>query len=318
MHGPAATDDPTWGQPGAPRLLDRRIVFVLGKGGVGRSTVAAALGVLAARRGRRAIVVDVSGRGDVARMFGAAPADGDESELAPDLWTISVEPRRAMEEYLRDQLPGRMLGDLVASSGAAGYVAAATPGLRELLTVGKIWELAQRERRPAGALPYDTVIVDAPATGHGMALLEAPRTFANAAQIGPIARQGAIIATTLRDRSQTAMAVVATPEQAAVDELLDLREQLGGELDAVLANAVAPDRYAPDDAAALRAARARLDAGAPLARALATALADEARSREQRAQLARLPSPTVLPLLGPDELGPDELGVLADALGGAA
>jgi anion-transporting ArsA/GET3 family ATPase len=315
MQQPTPIDEqPHWGRAGCPGLLERRLVFVLGKGGVGRSTVAAALGVLAARRGLRAIVVEVSARGDVPRLFGGDAPDGVETEIAPGLWTIQIEPRRALEEYLRDQLPGRMLAELVASSGAAGYVAAATPGLRELLTVGKIWELAQDERRPARALPYDVVIVDAPATGHGLALLEAPRTFARAAQIGPIARQGAIIATTLRDRHQTAMAVVATPEQAAVDELLGLREELGGELDAVVANAVAPARFEIPDGTALRAARDRLDARAPLRRALEVALADEARRREQEAQLARLPSPTVLPLLAATDLGPDELGLLADAL----
>ena len=232
-------------------------MFLLGKGGVGRSTVAQALGLLAARRGRRAIVVEVSGRGDVPRLFGRDCPDGVETELLPGLWTLTVDPRRALEEYLGDQLPGRLIAEMIGASGAAGYVAAATPGLRELLTVGKIWELAQDQRRPAGTQPYDVVIVDAPATGHGLALLEAPRTFVSAAQIGPIARQGAIIDATLRDRAQTALVAVATPEQAAVDELLELRSALGGELDAVLANGVAANRFSAADATALRAADAR-------------------------------------------------------------
>jgi len=292
---------------------------VLGKGGVGRSTVAAALGVLAGRRGMRAIVVEVSGRGDVPRLFGRECVEGVESELAPGLWTLAVEPGRALEEYLRDQLPGRLLAELISSSGAAGYVAAATPGLRELLTVGKIWELAQDSRRPAGAQPYDVVIVDAPATGHGIALLQAPRTFAKAAQIGPIARQGEIIAATLRDRRQTAMAAVATPEQAAVDELLELRHRLGDELDAVLANGVSRQRFTPHDASVLRDAHDRLAPGAPPRRALAVALAEDARCHAQRAQLARLPQPAVaLPLLAAPDLSEADLGTLADALAEAA
>ena len=250
------------GNRAAPRLLERRIVFVLGKGGVGRSTVAAALGLLAAHRGRRAIVVEVAARGDVPRLFGRVCAPGAESELAPGLWTLAVDPAQALEEYLRDQLPGRLLADLISSSGTAGYVAAATPGLRELLTVGKIWELAQEQRRPTDAQPYDVVIVDAPATGHGLALLEAPRTFSTAAQIGPIARQGAIIAETLRDRAMTAMAAVATPEQAALDELLVLRAALGGQLDAELVNGVAPARFSAEDARAA-ARRARAPRAAP-------------------------------------------------------
>jgi anion-transporting ArsA/GET3 family ATPase len=302
----------------AAGLLARRIVFVLGKGGVGRSTIAAALGLLASRRGLRAIVVEVSGRGDVPRLFERACEDGVETELAPGLFTLSVEPRLALEEYLKDQLPGRLIAEMIGASGAAGYVAAATPGLRELLTVGKIWELAQDQRRPAGALPYDVVIVDAPATGHGLALLEAPRTFAKAAQIGPIARQGAIIAETLRDRRQTAMAAVATPEQAAVDELLELSAQLGGELDAVIANAVTPRRYSEDDARTLREAHEGAQPGRPLRAALAVALAEEALCREQREQVARLPAPTLLPRMTAPELSVAELGTLADELAAVA
>ena len=188
-------------------------MFLLGKGGVGRSTLAAALGLLAARRGRRAIVVEVSGRGDVPRLFGRTCEAGVETELAPGLWTLDVDPRQALEEYLRDQLPLRVIADAIGSSATFGYVAAATPGLRELLTIGKIWELAQPQRRARGAQPYDVVVVDAPATGHGLALLEAPRSFANAAQVGPIARQGRRIAVTLRDRSMTALVAVATPNR---------------------------------------------------------------------------------------------------------
>jgi len=291
---------------------------VLGKGGVGRSTIAAALGVLAVRSGRRAIVVEVAARGDVPRLFDAACPPGAESELADGLWTLAVDPAQALEEYLRDQLPSRLLADLISSSGTAGYVAAATPGLRELLTVGKIWELAQRERRPAGAEPYDVVIVDAPATGHGLALLEAPRTFAKAAQIGPIARQGAIIAETLRDRALTAMAAVATPEQAAVDELLVLRDELGGQLDAELVNGVAPARFSATDARVLRDAHDRLELPRAARHALAAALAEERRAREQRAQIDRLEAPVELPLMAAPELAAADLAELADALAEAA
>ena len=95
--------------PARQGLLERRLVFLLGKGGVGRSTLAAALGVLAARRGLRAIVVEVSGRGDVPRLFGRSGEIGVELELAPGLWTLDVDPRQALEEYLRDQLPLRLL-----------------------------------------------------------------------------------------------------------------------------------------------------------------------------------------------------------------
>jgi anion-transporting ArsA/GET3 family ATPase len=294
------------------------LVFLLGKGGVGRSTLAAALGLLAARRDQRAIVVEVSGRGDVPRLFGRTCEPGVETELAPGLWTLDVDPRQALEEYLRDQLPLRLIADVIGSSATFGYVAAATPGLRELLTIGKIWELAQPERRARGMQPYDVVVVDAPATGHGLALLEAPRTFADAAAVGPIARQGRRIAVTLRDRGLTALVAVATPEQAAVDELLQLRAALGGELDALLVNAVAAARFSPADAEALRGAHSRSGLAPGTRDALAAAIAAESQACSQQVQLARLDAPIELPFLAAAQFSVTELEVLADRLVAAA
>lgn len=288
-------------------------MFLLGKGGVGRSTLAAALGLLAARQGRRAMVVEVSGRGDVPRLFGRSAPSGVESELAPGIWTLDVDPHQALEEYLHDQLPLRMLADLIGSSTTFGIVAAATPGLREMLTIGKIWELAQVPRRARDAEPYDVVVVDAPATGHGLALLEAPRTFASAAAVGPIARQGRRIAATLRDRSTTALVAVATPERAAVDELVGLRATLGS-LDAELVNGVAAARFSAADVQILREAHAGGDLAPQTRRALATALAADAHSRAQRVQLERLAGAVELPLIAGAELGVAELETLADHL----
>jgi len=299
------------------RLLDRRLVFLLGKGGVGRSTLAAAIGLLAARRGLRAIVVEVSGRGDVPRLFGREGEIGAELELAPGLWTLDVDPRQALEEYLRDQLPLRLLADAIGSSTTFGYVAAATPGLRELLTIGKVWELAQHRRRSAAAQDYDVVLVDAPATGHAMALLQAPRTFADAAAAGPIARQSRRIAATLADRGLTALAAVVTPESAAVDELLALRRTLDGRLDAVLANAVVAERFSAADALALRGAHARTRLDDPAREALAAAIAEETLARAHQAQLRRLPSPLVLPLIS-TPIALAELETLAELLAAVA
>ncbi len=246
---------------------------------------------------------------------------------------ISIDPQDAMEEYLADQLP-RPLAEVLKSSRAFGYLAAATPGLRELLTAGKLWELAQDERRTPGAEPYDLVVVDAPATGHGIALLAAPSTFAQAARVGPIARQGAIIAQMLRDPARTAVVAVTTAEEMPVNETLVLRDGLrdavGLEPALVVVNGVRPDRFTNAEAEALTRRRDALaDDAAPNAAnvdtaqgeagsraasatgvrgeiaALDAALAAHAVARAQRAQLARLrrqvdAPTTTLPLTLPD------------------
>jgi anion-transporting ArsA/GET3 family ATPase len=255
-------------------LLDHRLLFVTGKGGVGKSTVAAALGALAVAQGHRVVVAEVARRADVEHEVIAAGADH-----------VSIDPQDAMEEYLVDQLP-RPLAELLKTSRAFGYLAAATPGMRELLTAGKLWELAQDERRTPGAEPYDLVIVDAPATGHGIALLEAPRTFAAAAKVGPIARQGGAIDAMLSDPAQTAVVAVTTAEEMPVNETLALREGLrdGIGLDPalVVVNGLRPDRFTNAEAERLAAGDARDHP------AVAAALVLHAQAREQRAQLGRL------------------------------
>ncbi len=313
------------------RLLSRRLLFVAGKGGVGRTTVAAALGLVAARRGLRTIVAGVGGRDELPLLFGADPAGsetGGEREVTAGVFSIAIDPQRAMEEYLRDQLPIGAAADLLSASRTFGYLAAATPGLRELLTVGKVWELAQPVRRRSGGEPYDLVIVDGPATGYGVSLLAAPRTFANVARRGPVSRHAATIHATLVDRLTTGVVGVSRPQQAAVDELLEtrgrLRDELGIELGGVIVNAVGRARFAGRDRSRLRTAVA--DHPDPtIGRALTLALEADGRERSERAEIVRLTAglggerPVVLPLVG-EEIDMDALIGLSEVLeaGGSA
>jgi anion-transporting ArsA/GET3 family ATPase len=267
-------------------------VVVTGKGGVGKTTVAAALGLVAARRGLRTIVAEVQRRDDVSRALkstagsasGAREGGGiQEDELASGLHHVSIDPELAMELYLTDQLPSA-LADVIASSRTFSYLAAATPGMRELLTVGKVWELAQEDRRTPGAKPYDLVVLDAPATGHGVAVLSAPRTFAQVARVGRIARQGRTIDAMVSDPARTGVVAVALPEEMPVNETLALqdalRDEVGLEVGLVIANGMLPRRFSAADARAL-------DTAADSAEVRAARHA-HARAAAQRAQLERL------------------------------
>jgi anion-transporting ArsA/GET3 family ATPase len=308
-----------------PGLADKRLVFVTGKGGVGKSTVAIALGIAAARRGLRTIVAELSGQARAAGTFGAAgPAEaGLEVRLADCLYATSVEMEHALEEYLHERA-GRV-GDLLAASRAFHAFASATPGMRELMSIGKAWELAQDPRRISGTTPYDLVIVDAPATGHALGALRAPATFAEIARVGPIAHQGRAIDATLRDPAQTAVVAVALPEEMPVTETLmlrrGLREAIGQEPAAVVVNACLPERLGPRQARtvadALEATGDRV-----VHAALRTALSEHARASAQREQAARLAeelgrdaiAPLELPYVFAETLGAAELGDLADHL----
>jgi anion-transporting ArsA/GET3 family ATPase len=302
-------------------LFDRRLVFVTGKGGVGKSTVAIVLGLIAARRGLRTIVAELHSQERVQDTFAHHGSRFSELELVPGLFTISIEAEYAMEEYLR--VKAGPLGRAVASSRVFQALAMATPGMRELLSVGKVWELAQLHRRTRGAAPYDLVIVDAPATGHGVGILRTPRTFADIARVGPIAHQGRQIAATIYDRKLTAVVVVATPEEIPVNETLSLREALEQEglaLELVVANAVYPRRFEDEQVPVLEHALEGSEE-ALTRTAVRAALSEHARSETQRAQLDRLRASLrldgrviELPFVFAEALGKAELERLADLL----
>src|SRR4051794_11501409 len=146
-----------------PVLLDRRLVVVTGKGGVGRTTVAAALGLAAARAGKRVMVAEAAQQERMSRAFRREGVGYSETELADNLWAMSVEPQHALDEYLGQQLPSPLAG-MLFHNRIFEYFVAAAPGVRELTTIGKVWELAQLERRNRSATPYDLVILDAPAS----------------------------------------------------------------------------------------------------------------------------------------------------------
>ena len=207
-------------------LLDKRLVIVTGKGGVGKSTVALALGMAAAERGKRAIVCEVSAQERLSRVFHRAEVGFSEVEMADNLWAISIDPDESMREYVLLQLKVRAMRDLLFRSKVFTYLAAATPGLRELVTIGKIWELAQDDRKVKRARNYDVVIVDAPATGHGVGFLQTPRTFANVARVGPIAAQAETLDRFITDQRRTGVAIVALPEEMPVNETANLERDL--------------------------------------------------------------------------------------------
>lgn len=304
-----------------PDLLDKRLVFVAGKGGVGKTTVAAALGMAAARRGKRTIVCEVSEQERMSRAFRREGIGFEEAELVEDLYAISVDPEKALEEYVQFQLPSRALASVLNRSQIFQYLTAAAPGMRELVSMGKVWELAQLERVRAGAAPYDLVIVDSPATGHGLALMRAPRTFRDIARMGPIHRQAGKIHSFVSDPRTTGVLAVALPEEMPVTETLELRDRLqaemGMDMDAVVVNGLYPERFSGADAERIAAMDGQVSP--ELRAALEAALFEHRRARAQRSQLRRLrraadgPVAT-LPYLFEPELGLDQFERLSREL----
>jgi anion-transporting ArsA/GET3 family ATPase len=281
-------------------LRDRSVLYVTGKGGVGKTTVAAALGLAAARTGRRTIVCEVSEQDRMSRAFarhGVRPEQ--EVELSKDLWAITIDPRRALEEWLGKQLGGGPAGRILGHSHAFQYFVAAAPGAKELITIAKVWELAQPQRWDKHNRHYDLVVVDAPASGHGIGMLTTPRTFGEIARVGPIRRQATKVSEMLADPARTGYVAVALPEEMPVNETIELerrlREAVGLGLDAIVMNAMWPERFSSSDVTRLRAVtrdgRSPEDLGAVRA-----ALAAHERVKAQRAHVRRLEAATAAPI----------------------
>ena len=206
-------------------IFRRRLLFVVGKGGVGRTTVTVALALEAARRGRRVLAIELEGSDALAL---ALEAQRSEARPAPELERIEcmeVDGRRALEEYLGLVIPIRRLLKTVFSSSVYQYFVAAAPGLKELMTVGKIWyEADRREREGEGA---DLVLVDAPATGHSLQYLRMPSAAAETFGVGLVRREAERVVGLLRDRAATAVVIVTTAEEMPANETLEISRGVG-------------------------------------------------------------------------------------------
>jgi len=281
-------------------LRDRAVLYVTGKGGVGKTTVAAALGLAAARTGRRTIVCEVAEQDRMSRAFARQGVRAEqEVELAHDLWAITIDPQKALEEWLGKQLGGGAAGRILGHSHAFQYFVAAAPGAKELITIAKVWELAQTQRWDKHNRAYDLVVVDAPASGHGIGMLTTPRTFGEIARVGPIRRQAARVSEMLADPARTGYVAVALPEEMPVNETIELerrlREAVGLGLDAIVMNAMWPERFSPADVTKLRAATR--DGRSPdQLGAVRAALAAHERVKAQRGQVRRLEAATDAPI----------------------
>ena len=226
-------------------LFDRRLVIVTGKGGTGKTTVAAALAVAGARSGLSVLVADVGSSEQISQRIvpGHPPVGYAGAELLPGLTAVHIEPFEALAEYLGLQLKARSLVDLALGNKSLHQLLEAAPGWRELITLGKVWHLAQQ--LDAGGRPlYQLIVVDAPSTGHGLTFLDVPRVVASAVRTGPLRSHAHLVEDLIHDPEQCLLLPVALAEELPAKETAELvaraRDQLGIAVDRIAVNAVAP------------------------------------------------------------------------------
>ncbi|CAN5491186.1 hypothetical protein BH24ACT5_BH24ACT5_22690 [soil metagenome] len=305
-------------------LLDRHIVFVTGKGGVGKTSIAAALGVLGARQGRRTLVCEMDAKGALASAFDTAELKFEPRQLDPGLFAMSMSTEDALREYLRLFVRVPLVGRIGPLAHTFDFVADAAPGVKEILGVGKLaYEVREHN--------YDLIVVDAEATGHIVAQVAAPRVIGDLVNVGMVRDQTRWMLDILEDPARTGLVVVTTPEEMPVVENIELLARLDRETNiapsAIVANRVLPalfDRRQAEVVVRLDVARDLLAeaAGADVDHVVLASQITEARRRIGARHLERLRSaiPGDLPVLNVPELftrasGRRVVALVADALG---
>jgi anion-transporting ArsA/GET3 family ATPase len=240
-----------------PDLLDRRCLFFTGKGGVGKSTMAAATAVLAASVGKRVLLIEVDAKGDVPKQFEQHAVGFEPREVYPGIRAMAMDTEASLREYLKLNIRVPIIGRLGPLAHALDFVANAAPGVKEILTIGKIaWETRESIE---GRAEHDIVIVDAAATGHIVAQLGAADAIQELIDVGPLREQTRWVGDLIADPAVTAVNIVTTPEEMPVAETIELVARLRAEVEAplgsVIVNRVLPELFTHSDEETFEALR---------------------------------------------------------------
>jgi anion-transporting ArsA/GET3 family ATPase len=308
-------------------LLERRLLVVAGKGGVGKTTVACALGIRAAQLGRRVLVCEVDGVARASQLMKVEPGPlGTAVEARPGLYLMAIEGKAALAEYLGLIVPVRRFLQTVLKSRVYQYFVAAAPGLKELMTIGKIWYEAERVDESTGRRLWDLVILDAPATGHSLQYLRMPAAARDTFGAGLVNKEAKRLVDLLTDPARTAVNLVTTAEEMPVNETVlmynELRDSLQMPTGALFINRAHSTEFAERDVERLSAAaaRTRVRKDKTLLREVAARAGEESGwTRLNTRYRARLEKETTMPIfelpfLFAEEFGFSEVRQLADQL----
>jgi anion-transporting ArsA/GET3 family ATPase len=298
-------------------LADKRFVLVTGKGGVGKTTVCAAEALALATNGKRVLVAMCNAKERLSGMLGSPPIGPTVTQVQPNIWAVNMLPEKALEEYGVLVLRSRALYKTLFDNSYVRAFLRAVPGVQEWAMLGKAW-WHTTERLPDGSSKYDVVVLDAPATGHGLDMLRVPKVIVDVVPPGLLRRDAERAWALLQDGKTCAIVLVTLPEEMPTTETIELAaalRQLGLPIGRVVVNALLPPIFSRDERAALEGMPA-FDVASAGDAALAAARDRAARERLQAESLNRLSrelpvAPSFLPLLLDDPSSPDAIRQLA-------
>jgi len=236
-------------------IFEHRLLFVVGKGGVGKTTVSAALGIAAQRLNKTILLVEVGDADSLGQIFDSGSFPETPAQIKSNLWGVRINPKSVLKEYIKLHVNIPFIANRITKSKIFDYIIAATPGLKEVMTLGQIWRWEQ-DKTYDNTPHFDLIIVDAPATGHGVSLLILPQTLINMLGVGPIVEQTKIVHQLLVDPVKTALLLVTLPEELPVNESLEFkkiaREKIHMNVQASYINAVYPNDFSNSDAKAIQ------------------------------------------------------------------
>jgi len=295
--------------------LDRRLLVTTGKGGVGKTTITAALALIAARRGRRVLVCEVNTHERISALLGARPVGTEIRPVAEGVDAVVVRPQEAMRQYALMQLRFGALYKVVFENRFVARFLRFVPSLPELVMLGKILHHVREAR-------WDLVIVDAPATGHGVAFLRVPRVLLDTVPPGAMRAEAEWMHGLLVDPAVTAVNLVSLPEELPVNETIELEQAVRGTLGMppglVFLNRAWERRFSEEERAALDRVLEppALDAAANAARAHAAWVERTDRCRARLRASLDLPIVDVPFVAATGDFGRLAVEGVADAIAG--
>ena len=301
-------------------LAGYRFVLVTGKGGVGKTTVCAAEARALVASGKRVLIALCNAKERLSTMLGVGPIGPEITQVAEGMWAVNMQPQRALEEYGILVLHSRMLSKTLFYNRYVRAFLRAVPGMQEWVLLGKAW-WHTTERQADGGFKYDVVILDAPATGHGLDMLRVPKVILDVVPAGLLRRDAERAWAMLKDPTASAIVLVTAPEEMPTTETIELAEsiaQMGLRTGRVIVNGVLPEVFSAEERAALESASVATT-GSRGDEALRIARDRAIRERVQADSLARLSrelgtQPLILPLLTQDAANPDAIRQLAKLL----